>query len=548
MTNTAEQVLEELNAPIVAPERKIPSSRALVLSEKILRWAIEVYKYQVDPKFDIAVSATATTTLDVDDLPTEFLQTLINNGARIKLSAKAQRIIRKKLGDYATSPIKTINQLRAAFELVNNDAQTAQKPALEAKLNGRWYPVTLRSYDIYNGMFSGPYMYASIQYKIGELNQTRSFYIDADDLQDDKDPLRNFTLNELLEKKEMRLCTQETLDAYKVSMEKLKEFNEKPGAVLLAKTSALGVNKFLWMNSLSPVVLGTEAAPKLVLVEPSLEVQAQNDRYWDRDDGQQVTLPYIRVFALTLKRYVYMDVNDVELKPWHEDAIDRLHLPEEMRTVLTQVFTAPEVFGDMFAGRHGGMVILANGGSGVGKTLTAEVFSEITKRPLYSLEMGELGTNLDQVEQSLQRIFARAARWNAVLLFDEADIFLSKRTENDLERSAIVGVFLRLLDQYEGMFFLTTNRAEVIDPAFASRITLRLDYPNIDHPMRMKIWRNMLGSAGITTSDEDLHLLADAKPLNGRQVRNQVRLIKIVYPTATTLTFEQLKVCLRFAA
>jgi hypothetical protein len=141
--------------------------------------------------------------------------------------------------------------------------------------------------------------------------------------------------------------------------------------------------------------------------------------------------------------------------------------------------------------------------------------------------MGELGTNLASVEESLQRVFTRAARWNAVLLFDEADVFLAGRSEADLERSAIVGVFLRLLDRYEGMFFLTTNRATVIDQAFKSRITLKLDYPELDRHARSKVWSAMLAAAGFTVSG-DMGPVYDC-PIDGRQIRNQVRLLKIVH-------------------
>ena len=36
-----------------------------------------------------------------------------------------------------------------------------------------------------------------------------------------------------------------------------------------------------------------------------------------------------------------------------------------------------------------------------------------------------------------------ATSWEAVLLIDEADIFLTKRDPNDLERNALVAIFLR---------------------------------------------------------------------------------------------------------
>lgn len=150
--------------------------------------------------------------------------------------------------------------------------------------------------------------------------------------------------------------------------------------------------------------------------------------------------------------------------------------------------------------------------------------------------MGELGTDLKQVEESLQRVFARAARWNAVLLFDEADVFLARRAEADLERSAIVGVFLRLLDRYEGMFFLTTNRADVIDPAFRSRITLALEYQPLDLEARARVWDDMLATAEIRVDGDmsEVH----AAPLDGRQIRNQVRLLSVLVRDGQTTAAE----------
>jgi hypothetical protein len=179
-------------------------------------------------------------------------------------------------------------------------------------------------------------------------------------------------------------------------------------------------------------------------------------------------------------------------------------------------------------------------------TLTAEVFSQTVQRPLYILEVGELGTNVTTVEENLEKIFARAARWNAVLLFDEADIFLTARDERDLERNAIVGVFLRLLDYYQGTFFLTTNRAEVLDPAFKSRITLRLDYPGLDHTTRQRIWEIMLTAAKFDTSNVNLEVVSETN-VNGRQIRNMVRLLTVLNPTKTINTVDVERV-LRFTA
>jgi SpoVK/Ycf46/Vps4 family AAA+-type ATPase len=203
----------------------------------------------------------------------------------------------------------------------------------------------------------------------------------------------------------------------------------------------------------------------------------------------------------------------------------------------------PTSTSDRLRGKHGGVVILACGNPGVGKTLTAEVYAEHAQRPLYVLELGELGTNVAEVEKQLRRVFTRVARWNAVLQFDEREIFLTRRGE-DLERSAIVGSFLRLLDYYQGILFLTTNRADVLDHAVLSRVMLRLEYPDLDQAARTVIWRTMLSAAGLRLSAGTIEELAEA-PLNGRQIRNLTRLARILYPGGE-VTLEQMRGVLRY--
>src|SRR5262249_12288076 len=238
-------------------------------------------------------------------------------------------------------------------------------------------------------------------------------------------------------------------------------------------------------------------------------------------------------------------VDDVTPYEFDAQAMAKLHLPSDMLWVLTRVFQAPleGLFGDVIRGKHGGVVVLACGNPGVGKTLTAEVYAEHTGRPLYVLELGELGTNVAQVEENLQRVFTRVARWNAVLQFDECEIFLAQRGE-DLERSAIVGSFLRLLDYYQGILFLTTNRWEVLDHAVLSRVMLKLHYPDLDDAARAAIWRTMLAAAGLTLTEGTVDDLA-AVAINGRQIRNLARLAKILYPEGR-LTLEQMRAVLGY--
>ena len=73
---------------------------------------------------------------------------------------------------------------------------------------------------------------------------------------------------------------------------------------------------------------------------------------------------------------------------------------------------------------------MLHGPPGTGKTLTAEGIAELLKRPLYMVSTGELGTRSDQLEVELNKILDVAHSWGAVLLLDEADVFLGNGSEN----------------------------------------------------------------------------------------------------------------------
>ena len=77
---------------------------------------------------------------------------------------------------------------------------------------------------------------------------------------------------------------------------------------------------------------------------------------------------------------------------------------------------------------------MLHGPPGTGKTLTAEGIAELLKRPLYMVSVGELGTNPHQLETELNKILDVAHSWGAVLLLDEADVFLGRVNQQKLSR------------------------------------------------------------------------------------------------------------------
>jgi hypothetical protein len=66
---------------------------------------------------------------------------------------------------------------------------------------------------------------------------------------------------------------------------------------------------------------------------------------------------------------------------------------------------------------------------------------------LYVVSASDLGTNASALDTILNKMFSLAPVWDAVVLIDEADVFLEQRSTADIERNAMVSVFLRQIEQ-----------------------------------------------------------------------------------------------------
>jgi SpoVK/Ycf46/Vps4 family AAA+-type ATPase len=151
------------------------------------------------------------------------------------------------------------------------------------------------------------------------------------------------------------------------------------------------------------------------------------------------------------------------------------------------------------------------------------------QKPLYNMSAAELGDVAQEVEQKLDCALELSTRWGAVLLLDECDVFLERRTTSDIKRNKLVSIFLRLLEYFEGVMFLTTNRVSAFDPAFESRIHLTIHYPNLDYTSRLHIWKTFVntGTDGNSLSEDDLNELASVE-LNGRQIKNVAKTARLL--------------------
>ncbi|KAL1981791.1 hypothetical protein VTN96DRAFT_2129 [Rasamsonia emersonii] len=250
----------------------------------------------------------------------------------------------------------------------------------------------------------------------------------------------------------------------------------------------------------------------------------------------------VHAFCMRDKLWHEYSVSKLEPVQFRENAWSRLVLEREYKDVVQAMvksyLSKTFKFQDLVLGKGAGLVILLHGPPGVGKTLTAECVAELFQKPLYMVTAGDLGTNPHELELKLSTIFDYAVRWNAILLLDEADVFLQDRDYENLSRNALVSIFLRTLEYFNGIMFLTSNRVGALDQAFQSRIHITLGIPEFDWTRRKDVWGIFIkdlgrkrpdGSPPLLTHDECRELGREVvaswakEPINGRQIRNCVR-------------------------
>ena len=145
------------------------------------------------------------------------------------------------------------------------------------------------------------------------------------------------------------------------------------------------------------------------------------------------------------------------------------------------------------------------------------------------------------------KILQRASRWDAIMLLDEADVYVHERG-NDLIQNAIVGVFLRVLEYHSSVLFLTSNRPDLVDDAIASRCVARINYKYPSKENQVKIWKVLAKVSSIKISKKEYVAFAEKHPhISGRDVKNLLKLASLISSVKKQpITFKLLEYVLKF--
>jgi SpoVK/Ycf46/Vps4 family AAA+-type ATPase len=136
--------------------------------------------------------------------------------------------------------------------------------------------------------------------------------------------------------------------------------------------------------------------------------------------------------------------------------------------------------------------------------MTAVSLAKTLKRPILSFDCSKiLSMYVGESEKNVRKIFdefkalSKKAKVDPILLLNEADQFLSSRTEGagssaDKMHNQMQNIFLEQIEQFEGILIATTNLLDNIDKAFSRRFNYKIEFKRPGKKQRKRLWHFML--------------------------------------------------------
>lgn len=219
--------------------------------------------------------------------------------------------------------------------------------------------------------------------------------------------------------------------------------------------------------------------------------------------------------------------------------LDRVILSNDTRAQIDRAISLIEQHNKIFnewgyseIDPHTKTILCFFGAPGTGKTMCAHALaSKLGKKILIASYASIESKWVGEGPKNLQRIFSDAQEQDAILFFDEADSFLSKRVTNaetgsDKHYNRMSNEMFQLLENYNGVIIFATNLVTDFDKAFKSRILAFIEFVEPDHDTRKKLIDIMIPKRLPMLhrlTDEELDTLATiSEGFSGREIRKAV--------------------------
>jgi len=223
------------------------------------------------------------------------------------------------------------------------------------------------------------------------------------------------------------------------------------------------------------------------------------------------------------------DLSDVVLHPKTREVLNTL-----IKQVDKDVFAKLKAWGIKDKRKGIDARIIFYGSPGTGKTMTAMSLAKTLKRPILSFDCSKiLSMYVGESEKNVRKIFddfkilSKKAKVDPILLLNEADQFLSSRTEGagssaDKMHNQMQNIFLEQIEQFEGILIATTNLLENLDKAFSRRFNYKIEFKKPGRKQRKRLWHFMLPEKADYHEELDVNELSKYE-LTGGQINLIIR-------------------------
>ncbi len=176
---------------------------------------------------------------------------------------------------------------------------------------------------------------------------------------------------------------------------------------------------------------------------------------------------------------------------------------------------------------------LFHGPPGTGKSLTAALLSQISKRRVYRIDLSMvISKYIGDTEKNLEKVFTQAEERDWILFFDEADALFGKRTQvsdsHDRFANQETSYLLQRVEVFPGVVILSSNLRSNIDEAFSRRFQSIIHFPMPDKNLRKQLWAGSFSPRSTLAADIDLDEIAAKYELSGGAIMNVIRFCSLM--------------------